>query len=171
MRYCTKTQEASRVTQVETIMPKAKLVEEAALETSSEIDNLLLEKTISYVKKLVGDTLKIPYKQIETYVGLEKYGIDSIAVEYLTYAFEKIFDGITSTTFFEYQSVNELAQYLVSTQRNKLLELFNMKTTKETSKKEQVVEATIQNKKQATHQLRKHGIKLIRVINKHKICQ
>ncbi|MCB2360150.1 SDR family NAD(P)-dependent oxidoreductase [Clostridium estertheticum] len=87
---------------------------------------LLLEKTIALLKKLVGDTLKISSEKIDASEPLEIYGIDSILVVHLTNALKEIITDISSTIFFEYQTINALAQHFIDTQKNTLINRFGL---------------------------------------------
>lgn len=51
------------------------------------------------MKKLIGETLKIPAGKIDSSEQLEKYGIDSIVVVQLTNTLRKEFDHVSSTLF------------------------------------------------------------------------
>ncbi|MFZ7774523.1 SDR family NAD(P)-dependent oxidoreductase [Bacillus velezensis] len=101
-------------------------IQEPKRRESTQIENLLLEKSTQYITKLVGQSLKIPYHQLDTREDLEKYGIDSIMVKHLTYTFNQVFNNIYSTLFFECKSIDELVKYLIRNQKDTLLNLFNL---------------------------------------------
>ncbi|WP_088833756.1 SDR family NAD(P)-dependent oxidoreductase [Paenibacillus tyrfis] len=80
----------------------------------------LREKSVTYLKELVSDTLKIPVHKIDETEALEEYGIDSILVVQLTNALREVFGEISSTLFFEYQTLGELADYFVKAHKDAL---------------------------------------------------
>ncbi|MGN8844761.1 SDR family NAD(P)-dependent oxidoreductase [Niallia sp. HCP3S3_B10] len=105
--------------------------QESKQEKNSTVnDYLLLEKSTTYIKKLVGEALKIPHQQLDTREELEKYGIDSIMVKHLTYSFRKVFKNIDSTLFFECKSIDELVEYLISNQKEVFMNLFEISEEK-----------------------------------------
>ena len=75
------------------------------------------------MRALVGETLKIPAAEIDTSAPLEAYGIDSILVVKLANRFREVFDNITSTLFFEYQSIDALVSHLLETRQEALMTL------------------------------------------------
>ena len=91
--------------------------------TRGGIPDLVREKGTAYLKKLIGDTLKIPYHQIDAAESFEKYGIDSILVVQLTNTLSKVFDKVNSNLFFEYQTIDELIEHFLKTQQAQLLTL------------------------------------------------
>ncbi|MEC1541502.1 polyketide synthase PksM [Bacillus subtilis] len=84
---------------------------------------LLREKSTEYMKKLIGETLKIPAGKIESSEPLEKYGIDSIVVVQLTNTLRKEFDHVSSTLFFEYQTIDALVEHFIKTKTEALMKL------------------------------------------------
>ena len=54
---------------------------------------------------------------------MEDYGIDSIMVIQLTNTLRKIFGQVSSTLFFEAQTIDALVQFFIQNQREKLSEL------------------------------------------------
>ncbi|MCX8131319.1 MAG: SDR family NAD(P)-dependent oxidoreductase, partial [Clostridia bacterium] len=86
----------------------------------------LREKSTLYLKKLVGETLKIPSHKIDSSEPLEKYGIDSILVVRLTNNLRKVMDNISSTLFFEYQTIDALVEHFIDTRKASLISLVGM---------------------------------------------
>jgi polyketide synthase PksM len=80
----------------------------------------LHEKTVAYLKGLVSRTLKLAPGRISAGETLDKYGIDSILVVELTTALQSAFDNVTSTLFFEYRTLDELAAHFIATQPHAL---------------------------------------------------
>ncbi|WP_160395836.1 SDR family NAD(P)-dependent oxidoreductase [Paenibacillus sp. MMS18-CY102] len=88
--------------------------------SSAGSDELLRERALVQVKKLVGETFRIPADQINGSAPLEEYGLDSILVVQLTNAFRKVFTGVTSTLFFECRTTLALVEHFMRTQREQL---------------------------------------------------
>ena len=88
-------------------------------ETTSE---LLREKSTIFLKNLIASTLKMPSHQIDSSGAFKDYGVDSILVVHLTNALRKHFDNISSTLFFEVQTIDALVEHLMKTQKETLLQ-------------------------------------------------
>ncbi|PWK14992.1 beta-ketoacyl synthase N-terminal-like domain-containing protein [Tumebacillus permanentifrigoris] len=84
----------------------------------------LKEKTTTYLKKLVGDTLKMSVNKIDAAEPLEMYGIDSIIIVELTNSLRDDLGEIPSTLFFECQTIDELAEYFMKSQKDSLTAMF-----------------------------------------------
>ncbi|WP_051313370.1 SDR family NAD(P)-dependent oxidoreductase [Sporocytophaga myxococcoides] len=89
-------------------------------------EDLLLEKTIVYLKQLIGTVLKISSNQIDASEPLESYGIDSIIIGLVNEQLKKNFSDISSTLLFEYQTINALAKHLIETQKPTLQKQFEL---------------------------------------------
>ncbi|MBW5469734.1 SDR family NAD(P)-dependent oxidoreductase [Brevibacillus formosus] len=89
--------------------------------TSTE--DMLREKSTAYFKQLVGETLKIPFDQIDSSAALEEYGIDSIMIVQMTNVLRKKLHQISTTLFFEYQTIDALVEHFMTTQADELLAL------------------------------------------------
>ncbi|MEQ1514799.1 MAG: SDR family NAD(P)-dependent oxidoreductase, partial [Lysobacteraceae bacterium] len=87
-------------------------------------DGELLEKTQDWLCRQFSALLKLSSHRIDPRAPLEQYGIDSILAMRLTNALEKTFGSLSKTLFFEYRSIAELAEHLVSTQSPVLSGLF-----------------------------------------------
>ncbi|WP_188068929.1 SDR family NAD(P)-dependent oxidoreductase [Brevibacillus brevis] len=92
--------------------------------TSTE--DMLREKSTAYFKQLVGETLKIPFDQIDSSAALEEYGIDSIMIVQMTNVLRKKLKQISTTLFFEYQTIDALVEHFMTTQTDELLALVGM---------------------------------------------
>ncbi|HEY8027484.1 MAG TPA: SDR family NAD(P)-dependent oxidoreductase, partial [Burkholderiaceae bacterium] len=81
----------------------------------------LREKSLYQFKKLVGQTLKMPLDKIDSGTNLDQYGIDSILVLELTNSLRAAFadsgigNAISTTLFFEYQSIEALTDHFIRT--------------------------------------------------------
>ncbi|MDD5273733.1 MAG: beta-ketoacyl synthase N-terminal-like domain-containing protein, partial [Methylovulum sp.] len=76
----------------------------------------LRAQAVAYLKQLLAATLKIPAEAIDSAQAMEVYGLDSILVVQLANTLHKQFTGITSTLFFEVQTLDALADHLLKTQ-------------------------------------------------------
>ncbi|MCP5107651.1 MAG: acyl carrier protein, partial [bacterium] len=81
----------------------------------------LREKSTEYLKKLVAETLKMKSRQIDSSKPLETYGLDSILVVNLTDTLRQVFDNISSTLFFEVQTIDGLVEHLIETREQDLI--------------------------------------------------
>ncbi|MBY9081324.1 SDR family NAD(P)-dependent oxidoreductase [Paenibacillus sp. HN-1] len=92
-------------------------------QTGRILPDSLQERSTAYIKKLISDTLKIPAHKIDSSEPLERYGIDSLLVVQLTNTIRKVFKNVSSTLFFEYQTIDALVGYFMNTQRDSLIAL------------------------------------------------
>ena len=74
----------------------------------------LTEAARVYLKELVGRTLMIPVDSIDAREPLSAYGIDSILILQLLNGLKKDLGETSSTLFFEYRTIEALAEYLAS---------------------------------------------------------
>ena len=87
-------------------------------ETSVAVsEGFLRQRTTAYLKQVLSQTLKIPLQQIDTAEAFEAYGLDSILVVQLTDALRSTLPGVGSTTFFEHQTIDQLVEHLLRTDR------------------------------------------------------
>ncbi|MED1797208.1 SDR family NAD(P)-dependent oxidoreductase [Brevibacillus porteri] len=94
-----------------------------ATDRGTSTEDMLHEKSIAYFKQLVGETLKIPFDQIDSSAALEEYGIDSIMIVQMTNVLRKKLHQISTTLFFEYQTIDALVEHFMTTQTDELLAL------------------------------------------------
>ncbi|WKD49180.1 SDR family NAD(P)-dependent oxidoreductase [Microbulbifer spongiae] len=73
----------------------------------------LLQYAQQYVKQLIAGTLKIKLDLLDNDTTFADIGLDSILVVQLTNKFKELFPQITSTLFFQVQTINGLVQYFV----------------------------------------------------------
>ncbi|UJF36278.1 beta-ketoacyl reductase [Paenibacillus hexagrammi] len=83
-------------------------------------EELINEKVVTYLKRVLSTVIKLPVNRIEADAELEKYGIDSIVVMQITNQLEKDFGSLSKTLFFEYQNIQELAGYFMETHKEQL---------------------------------------------------
>ena len=86
-------------------------------QTGRMTDELLREKSTAYIIKLIGETLKIPVNKIDPSDPLENYGIDSIIIVQLTNTLRKVLENVSSTLFFECQTIDAVVEHFIKTQR------------------------------------------------------
>jgi len=89
-------------------------------------DAWLAAKTRQFLIELLAVKLKLPVQRIKADAELEKYGIDSLMILELTNTLEKTFGSLSKTLFFEYQTLNELADYFLDAHRERLQTLFRL---------------------------------------------
>ncbi|MDB6039481.1 MAG: polyketide synthase, partial [Verrucomicrobiales bacterium] len=89
-------------------------------ETVAIAGESLRELGVAYIKRLIAPELRMQAGQLDSSKPLEAYGMDSILVVHLTNALRKHFEEITSTLFFEVQTINALVDHLIKYQREAL---------------------------------------------------
>ncbi|MGK3983832.1 beta-ketoacyl synthase N-terminal-like domain-containing protein [Sorangium sp. So ce136] len=94
---------------------------EVAAREGAVSDELLREKSVAFFKRLIGETMKIPSHRIDPAEPFESYGIDSILVVRLSSALRKHIEDVSSTLFFEFQTINALVDYFMKTARPALM--------------------------------------------------
>ncbi|MCZ8521617.1 SDR family NAD(P)-dependent oxidoreductase [Paenibacillus caseinilyticus] len=87
---------------------------------------ILREKSRHYFKGLIGGVLKLPAHRIDSSEPLEMYGIDSILVVQLTETLRQVLDSVSSTLFFEYQTIDALTEHFIRTQEEALRKLVGL---------------------------------------------
>ncbi|NKB24234.1 MAG: SDR family NAD(P)-dependent oxidoreductase [Kiritimatiellae bacterium] len=90
--------------------------------TKGKVPTSLREKSVAYLKKLVASSIKISSHQLDPSKPLEEYGLDSILVVQLTNTLGKVFEDISSTLFFEVQTLDALVDHLIETQKDILIQ-------------------------------------------------
>ncbi|MCM3145749.1 beta-ketoacyl synthase N-terminal-like domain-containing protein [Brevibacillus sp. MER 51] len=112
--------------------PKAKRVEIPFAPEGRASKDVLREKSTEYIKHLIAETLKMPSNRMDASEPLEAYGMDSILSVQLINQFRKIFgETISGTLFFEYQTVDDLVEHLLETQREALISLTELNDYKQ----------------------------------------
>ncbi|GAX60248.1 beta-ketoacyl synthase [Candidatus Scalindua japonica] len=86
----------------------------------------LEEKAVSYFKKQLSSTLKIPVQRIDADTPFEKFGIDSVMIMNLTGQLEKAFGPLSKTLFFEYRNINEMAGYFIKSHQGLLVQILGV---------------------------------------------
>jgi NADP-dependent 3-hydroxy acid dehydrogenase YdfG len=92
-------------------------------------DDELREAAIRHVKQRVASALKLPTERLESDVGFEQYGVDSILALKVVRELETVFGSLPKTLLFEHQSVEALAAYLIKTHRAALVSHLKLPVT------------------------------------------
>ncbi|UFJ41786.1 phosphopantetheine-binding protein [Brevibacillus humidisoli] len=98
----------------------------ASTDSEAISQDLLREKSIEYIKTVVGEVLKIPSHKIDSAEHLETYGVDSIITVQITNHLQEVFDDISSTLLFEYQTIDALTEHLMQTKQDALVKLVGL---------------------------------------------
>ncbi|WP_444998578.1 SDR family NAD(P)-dependent oxidoreductase [Aliikangiella sp. IMCC44359] len=85
--------------------------EDDVSEVEELADSNLKNNAINYLVEVFANELKIPKQKIEVNSSFERYGFDSIVMIDLINLMEKKFNNLPKTLFFEYQTIEELAEY------------------------------------------------------------
>ncbi len=93
------------------------------LQVESLTPGELEEKAREYFKGLISGMLKIPAERIDARTPLRDYGLDSILVGKLTAELREVFENVTSTLFFELQTIDELVKHFKEKQEEALRRL------------------------------------------------
>ncbi len=76
-----------------------------------------------WLRRELAAALERPVQRMKDQEKFERYGVDSILAVQLTNRLETSFGSLPKTLFFEYQTVQELAQYFLEKHRDKLRKL------------------------------------------------
>jgi polyketide synthase PksN len=90
--------------------------------TAGVDDDTLRSRTMRQLKALIGGVIKIDSARLEESEALQYYGVDSILIVQLNDKLAAVFGPLQKTLFFEYPSLAELRDHLVSAHRAQCLE-------------------------------------------------
>jgi len=96
---------------------------EAELDRSIDL-SMLGDKTQAYLKGLIGEEIKLSPAQIDPLECFDVYGIDSIIIGRLNAKLEKNLGELPKTLFYQYETVEELTQYLTQESQQALILYF-----------------------------------------------
>ncbi|CAB3765819.1 SDR family NAD(P)-dependent oxidoreductase [Paraburkholderia humisilvae] len=96
-----------------------------ALRTDADIER----STIEYLKRLLGEQIRLPVERIDADERFDAYGVDSITVNQLNAQLEEDLGALPKTLFYEYPSVGELVAYLLRHSRAALMRRFESPAT------------------------------------------
>lgn len=85
-----------------------------------------IDEVVKYLKSFISMVTKIPFNKIRNDSSMEKLGVESVLSMEITYALEKEFGELPKTLFFEFKTVEELAQYFIENQEEKLIQLLHL---------------------------------------------
>lgn len=86
-------------------------------------------KAESYLKEVISSMIGLSTDRIDSKETLNVYGMDSLMIIKLTKELKKNFSDITTSVFFECQTVEELSTYLINNEKDNLVKLFNINDT------------------------------------------
>jgi polyketide synthase PksM len=99
-------------------------LEENSKETINQSE-IIKKNTIEFLKGLLSEKTRIPVQKISEKELLEKYGLDSILAMNLTRELEKRFGTLSKTLFYEYQTLEGLAEYFLRKHDEVLKKMFH----------------------------------------------
>ncbi|MBL8148768.1 MAG: SDR family NAD(P)-dependent oxidoreductase, partial [Blastocatellia bacterium] len=112
--------ESSVSEQKEQVMTVSAQEQHVAFSRDEELTSLV----INYLKDTVSEAIRLSSDKIDAKASFETFGIDSIMITELTSILEKQFGSLPKTLFFEYQNLQELAQYFVDSHTQKVRKIF-----------------------------------------------
>ncbi|MEU5718128.1 SDR family NAD(P)-dependent oxidoreductase [Streptomyces sp. NPDC020403] len=89
----------------------------------------LFARTVEYLRDRLSQVFRIPRNRIDPAAELGEYGIESIQIMELMRLLTKDFDSIPGTLFFEYRTIQELAEYFTEHQAARLTDLLGLERT------------------------------------------
>src|SRR5271165_6635156 len=72
------------------------------------------ERTIGFLCDAIAENLRIPAEKLDSLQEFANYGIDSISVMGITRRLESVFGRLRKTLFFEYKTIDALADYFIA---------------------------------------------------------
>ncbi|HEX2925561.1 MAG TPA: SDR family NAD(P)-dependent oxidoreductase, partial [Ruminiclostridium sp.] len=100
--------------------------QDAKVDDSVSEDNY--ERVCKLLIELVAEGAKLPLHKMNIQTRFEEYGLDSVMIEQLIFKLEKHFGKLSSTLLFQYESIAELADYLVNNQQEAVRKYVQSKT-------------------------------------------
>lgn len=104
-------------------------------------DELLKEKVIQLLKKLISEETKTKIERISIQVPVEKYGLDSIMTMNISSELESVFGPLRKTLLFEYISIDLLSNYFLEEHRESIIKNLLSEEEKQKPSKEESVKA------------------------------
>ncbi|MBO0800066.1 MAG: hypothetical protein J2P31_14690, partial [Blastocatellia bacterium] len=84
----------------------------------------LLAKTEAYLKEMIGEEIKLSTDRIGSSDRFESFGIDSVMIARFNASLERDLGALPKTLFYEYETVAELAKFLLQVAQEPLVALF-----------------------------------------------
>ncbi|MCC4246111.1 non-ribosomal peptide synthetase [Stappia indica] len=101
----------------------ASLPEETRSPAKPGTSTSLVTAAERYLAEVVARETEVPVTEIDPQAALETYGIDSLLITRLTDKLGKVFGPLSSTLFFEHQTIASLAGHFASAHAEKLSEV------------------------------------------------
>lgn len=105
------------------LMKKKQVSKNTSLENKKA---LLHDKTEDMLKDIISEEIGLPKDKLDSKVKFEEYGIDSIIINQFNTSIEQRIGEISKTLLFEYQTINDLTNYLVEKYTEKLNKYFEL---------------------------------------------
>lgn len=86
----------------------------------------LKQRTIDYLIEVFSELLKMDKEEIDTFATFEEYGIESVMVGYFNGKLEEDLGSLSKTLLFEYQTIDELGEFLHKNHKVSLIKHFGM---------------------------------------------
>ncbi|MGE7726583.1 SDR family NAD(P)-dependent oxidoreductase [Bacillus cereus] len=107
--------------------PELELTKDVQLQVNSfnhgNSAQILKDEIQNYLKDILGEVIQMDPGQIESEIGFAEYGIDSISITQFSKEILKKFPEMSETALFAYQTIAELADYMLESHREKLEDL------------------------------------------------
>ena len=88
----------------------------------------LLARTETYLKNVIGAEIKLAPDRIDSLARFESFGIESVVISRCNAQLERDLGALPKTLLYEYETVRELASYLLQEARDALANLFEAAT-------------------------------------------
>ncbi|ASB52640.1 MULTISPECIES: non-ribosomal peptide synthetase [Bacillus amyloliquefaciens group] len=93
---------------------------------NATIDFEVREQCANYLKRIISKVLNVEHSDIDDDCSLFEYGLDSILVVKINNDLAKDFRELGNSLVFDYPTIMELVDYLVSTRRNELMDALGL---------------------------------------------
>lgn len=87
-------------------------------------------QTVQYLTQVLARLLELSIEDLDAKVPFKEYGVDSIMIHHFNAAMEQDIESLSKTLLFEYQTIHELAAYMVRNHEAELSALFGAPTIK-----------------------------------------
>jgi amino acid adenylation domain-containing protein len=106
----------------------------------------LSERTEQFLQKMIAEILKMPPDEIDPDTAFVDYGMDSILLNRFNHVLEQRIGVLSKSLLLEYQTVGDLADYLLSHRRTELVKAIGGSNQDSEQEKPQVKTLTINNR-------------------------
>jgi polyketide synthase PksN len=110
------------------IQEKSIRISDREIEDMDTVDiSTLMDETQLYLKKIIGKEIKLSIDRIDSTERFEAFGIDSIIIGQINADLETdLGNDLPKTLFYQYETIEEVASYLVREAQKSLLDFFNI---------------------------------------------